>query len=75
MLVSLLDAEGYLGSFDFLYIPMDFRRGLSLGYAFLNFDSPSIAAGFHRHFTGGGGEGGRRRGKKEGLEGAVARAI
>merc|ERR1712051_120068 len=36
MLLELLDASGYAGRYDFVYVPMDFTRRAGLGYAFVN---------------------------------------
>lgn len=36
MLLALLSEEGFNSRFDFLYLPMDTRRKVGLGYAFLN---------------------------------------
>jgi len=52
MLLSLLNDEGFAGSYNFIYLPIDFRRGLGLGYAFINFVTPRVAQGFHQHFSG-----------------------
>lgn len=38
-LVELLEDEGFDGTFDFVYVPMDFSSEASLGYAFVNFVS------------------------------------
>merc|ERR1719456_1653601 len=47
-----LGAVGYWGSFDFLYLPMDFVHQANVGYAFVNFSQPQMAARFMREFTG-----------------------
>eukprot|EP00932_Pfiesteria_piscicida_P008100 SRR837773.1840.p1 GENE.SRR837773.1840~~SRR837773.1840.p1 ORF type:complete len:141 (+),score=25.86 SRR837773.1840:2-424(+) len=52
MLLALLDAEGFAGQFDFLYLPVDFNTQAALGYAFINLVSPSVAAKFWETFDG-----------------------
>jgi hypothetical protein len=52
MLLELLDAEGFAGQYDFLYLPMDFQSRASLGYAFINFTSSESAEAFWRVFDG-----------------------
>jgi len=52
MLLDLIDSEGFLGLYDFAYLPVDFSSGLSLGYGFINLVSPSDANEFSKHFSG-----------------------
>lgn len=52
MLVSLLDAQGFQGAYDFVYFPIDFRTHAAMGYAFINAVSGEEAVRIRRHFDG-----------------------
>merc|ERR1712226_682166 len=43
-LVEVLEDEGFEGSYDLVYVPMDFSCQCCLGYAFVNFLAESDAA-------------------------------
>lgn len=51
-LMREINSTGFLGRYDFLYLPMDPRRRANRGFAFLNLDSPEIAASFFELFNG-----------------------
>jgi len=51
-LIELFAAAGFQGTYDFVYLPIDFRTNMSLGYAFVNFVSSWDALQFMRHFDG-----------------------
>jgi hypothetical protein len=52
MLLSLIDAEGFKGSYDFVYLPLDFKAMVGLGYSFINFINSEEAVRFQEHFSG-----------------------
>jgi len=52
MLLAMLDAEGFLGKYDFTYLPIDFKTQACLGYAFVNLASPDIVQQFWAAFDG-----------------------
>merc|ERR1712232_343123 len=43
MLLSLLDRCGFARMYNFIYVPMDFKRRAGLGYAFLDFTDNAAA--------------------------------
>lgn len=52
MLLEMIDAEGFVGLYDFVYLPMDFGRRANLGYAFVNLVDAAAAAAFWSAFDG-----------------------
>merc|ERR1719330_1797247 len=51
-LLELLDERGFQKKYDFAYIPMDFKRGAGLGYAFVNMVEPEHAQEIWRSMDG-----------------------
>lgn len=46
----LEEISQFRGHFDFLYVPINSKRGCNIGYAFVNFVSPQAALPFFRAF-------------------------
>lgn len=52
MLMEMLDNEGFTSQYNFFYLPIDFKSGASLGYAFVNLVSASAVQQFWKTFNG-----------------------
>mmetsp|Transcript_52030 Transcript_52030/g.111355 ORF Transcript_52030/g.111355 Transcript_52030/m.111355 type:complete len:396 (-) Transcript_52030:97-1284(-) len=52
MMLELLDEHGFKYLYDFVYLPMDFRNGVNLGYAFVNILTHKDALRFMDKFQG-----------------------
>jgi len=50
--MDLIHRKGFKASYDFLYLPIDFRSKSNMGYAFINFSTPEDAQRFVASFTG-----------------------
>lgn len=51
MLLLAID-EYHRGTYDFLYLPIDFKNKCNVGYAFINMVSPSHIVSFYQAFNG-----------------------
>jgi hypothetical protein len=51
-LLELLDSKGFLGKYDFVYLPMHFLEQANLGYAYINLSSPEDVPTFWKAFEG-----------------------
>ncbi|KAL4420998.1 hypothetical protein ABPG77_001317 [Micractinium sp. CCAP 211/92] len=50
MMLSVLQKSGFGGTFDFFYLPIDFRNKCNLGYCFVNFLDAAVAGRLYRDF-------------------------
>ncbi|KAJ3701215.1 hypothetical protein LUZ61_004920 [Rhynchospora tenuis] len=51
MLLAAID-EQHKGTYDFFYLPIDFKNKCNVGYAFINMSSPSHIVSFYETFNG-----------------------
>ncbi|KAK3144904.1 hypothetical protein QOZ80_4AG0319510 [Eleusine coracana subsp. coracana] len=51
MLLSAID-ETHRGTYDFIYLPIDFKNKCNVGYAFINIISPEQIIPFYKTFNG-----------------------
>jgi len=52
MLLQLLNQHGFKGSYDLVYLPMDYHNKVGFGYAFINFVDATQAERFRYAFEG-----------------------
>merc|ERR1712127_376259 len=51
-LTHVLDLEGFRAKYDFVYMPMNFKKGVLFGYALVNLITPVDAREVKEHFEG-----------------------
>jgi hypothetical protein len=51
-LMREINSAGFLGRYDFFYLPLDPRSHANRGFAFLNFVNDEVAAEFYRQYHG-----------------------
>jgi len=51
-LIQMLNVRGFIGQFNFVYMPLDLLTQTGLGYAFIDLSSPEVARLFWRTFDG-----------------------
>ncbi|KAF4712672.1 hypothetical protein FOZ62_026703 [Perkinsus olseni] len=52
ILLNSIDGRGFEGTYDFFYLPIDFRNRCNLGYALINFTTNESAVAFTHSFNG-----------------------